>query len=175
MSARRTIDVRTATTAVTAAALTAVVFLFALSALAHPRGLQARLARAATALTDVEASLQSPGDPYAYPPHALCRMGANAAGPALQDRVTALAAGSGLTLSGVSATPGVADETAGGVAPVALQFKTTGRYDAIIGFMDALARNQPEIFADSVDLQSETSAVSLTFQGRIYCSPLAHL
>jgi hypothetical protein len=174
MSARRAIDVRTATTVVTAAALTAVVFLFALLALAHPRGLEARLARATAALTDVEAKLQAPGDPYAYPPHVLCRMGANAAGPALQDRVTALAAGSGLTLSSLSATPGVEDETAGGVAPVTLQFQTSGRYDAVIGFMGALAKNQPEIFADSVDLKSETSAVSLTFEGRIYCSPPAH-
>ncbi len=167
MSARRTIDVRTVTTVVTAAALTAAVFLFALSEIAHPSDMQARLARATATLSDVEASLQSPGDADAYPPHALCRMGANAAGPALQDRVTALAAGNGLTLTGVSATPGVADETAGGIAPVSLQFQTSGRYDAVIGFMGALARNQPEIFADSVDLKSETSAVSLTFEGRI--------
>jgi hypothetical protein len=175
MSARRAIDVRAATTVVTVAALTGVLFLFGLSALDHPHGLEARLAQATAALTDVEAKLSSPGDPYAYPPHALCLMGANAAGPALQDRVTALAAANGLTLAGVSATPGVADEAAGGLAPVSLQFQTTGRYDAIIGLMNALAKNQPEIFADSVDLKSETSAVSLTFQGRIFCSPPAHL
>ena len=174
MSARRTIDVRTVTTVVTAAALTAAVFLFALSEIAHPSDMQARLARATATLSDVEAKLQEPGDADAYPPHALCQMGANAAGPALQDRVTALAAGNGLTLTGVSATPGVADETAGGIAPVSLQFQTSGRYDAVIGFMGALARNQPEIFADSVDLKSETSAVSLTFEGRVYCSPPAH-
>jgi hypothetical protein len=171
MSRRQTVDIRLVVNVVTIGALAGVAFVFVLAMIAHPPGLQRQVARASTELTELESRLQAPGDPFAYPAHALCRTNPNTAAPAMQARLAAVAGADGVTLSGLSATPGAADEAAGGIAPVALQFDASGRYDQVVGFMDALAKGAPEVFVDAVDLKSETSQVSLKFQGRIYCSP----
>jgi hypothetical protein len=155
---------------VTIAALAAVLFFLGLSSIARPQGLQSELATATRQVAEVETRLQSPGDPYAYPTHALCRDSPDVAVAKLRARLTA-SGGGAVTLTNLSETAGVADEAGGGLVPVTLQFEADGRYDAVINLLDGLAKSEPEVFVDTADLKSETSSVALKFAGRIYCSP----
>jgi Type II secretion system (T2SS), protein M subtype b len=175
MSVRRTPDINVIVVSVTIAAVTALALFLILASLARPHGLQAGLAQATHLVDDGETKLQSPGDPYAYPAHALCRDQPQVAASALKDRLAAASTTSGASLTGLTMTAGVADEAAGGLAPVTVQFEADGRYDAVIGLLDTLNRAQPEIFVDTVDLKTAISSASLKFSGRIYCSPYVPL
>jgi hypothetical protein len=170
MSARQALDLHAMIASVTIGALAAVVFFLLLSLISRPPGLQSGLAVATRQVDEAETKLQSSGDPYAYPSHALCRDAPDLAVAKLRERLTA-SGGGPITITNVSATAGVADEATGGLVPIALQFEADGRYDAVVNLLGGLARSEPEIFVDSADLKSETSSVALTFSGRIYCSP----
>ncbi len=47
--------------------------------------------------------------------------------------------------------------------------EVTDRYDVELGFLSRLAQSEPEVFADSLDLTSRTSAVALKLSGRVEC------
>jgi hypothetical protein len=50
------------------------------------------------------------------------------------------------------------------------RFQASGSYESALMAMDQLAKRRPQVFADTVDLTSKTSSVTLVFSGRVFCS-----
>ena len=144
-----------------------------LSGLAQPAHLKGRLAGVETLVSTVERAPRAAGDPAVYATHALCRTDPSLAGPQLQARVAAAAAQAGL--SGAKLTLSPSDAASGGeqLTPVMFALDVQGRYDAVLLMLKLLAEGGPQIFADSLDLTSQTSAVSMHFTGRVLCSTSA--
>ncbi len=57
--------------------------------------------------------------------------------------------------------------------PVLFQLEATGRYDAALSLLKLLADGEPEIFADQMDIKSQTSTVWIKLTGRVLCSTSA--
>ena len=58
---------------------------------------------------------------------------------------------------------------------VNFRFETIGSYEDAMALLSDLDAVRPTLFADTVDLVSKTSAVSLQFSGHFYCSTSARL
>lgn len=175
MSRRTSIDLSLIVGAVTLAAAVGVAFIIGLTALATPKGFKVHVADLKSRADDIEARLSSRGQPFAYPANALCVGPPPGGALALRDRLGAAASGTAVSLTNVAAAAGAPDDTNEDLTPVKLTFNAMGSYQGVLSLLDRLSTSTPEIFVDSADLKSTTSAVSLSFQGRIYCLPSAHL
>lgn len=144
-----------------------------LAALAKPGQLGGRLARLEPMLRAVERAPRAAGDPSSYAPHAICRTGSVQAGEQLKARIAAAAAEAGLPAPKLALSPPDVEFTTDRLAPVMFQADVTGRYDAVLQFLKLMAEGEPQVFADTMDLKSETSVVSLHFTGRVLCSTSA--
>ncbi|HUO23361.1 MAG TPA: GspMb/PilO family protein [Caulobacteraceae bacterium] len=153
--------------------ITALAMFLALWLIAQPSDLTQRMARidqqtalAETVLTGERA--------HGYLAGAVCQ-DARTAPDLVRQRLKSAAVAKGLALANVSAAPGAPNEAIGGLEPISLAFEASGPYDAVIGLLGALAQAQPQVFADTVDLKSQVSSVSLKFTGRLFCSTTARL
>jgi hypothetical protein len=165
------IDVNLAVAAATIALAAGAAMFAGLTIIARPAHYSARLAAAGQQLAAAEALLKtSGGDAGVYPAQALCSGAPEAAAAALRQRLQAAAAAAGASLANVEADPELAEGEGRGLRPIVLRLDATGRYDQVVSMLASLARSQPELFVDSVDLKSLTSAVDLKLSGRIYCS-----
>jgi hypothetical protein len=173
MSRGRRLDLNLAVPAVTLAALTGVVFFTALIIVARPSGFSARTAEVAADQAAAASLSHGSPAPLAFPAKAVCSEPVAIAAEALRRRVQADAAAVNVAVDPVALTPGPADHGAGSLAPVAVQFEATGAYDAVLGLLGRMSRQQPQVFIDSLDLQSKLSVVTLKLGGRIYCSTSA--
>jgi hypothetical protein len=115
----------------------------------------------------MEKAAGSRGRAPAYPEGAVCPT-VSAGAPGFGPRLQAAAAASGLTLEHLTITAGAPNGTSG-LTPISASFETTGAYDAVLSFLDGLARSQPMVFANQADLTPKTSVVTLKFTGRILC------
>ncbi len=144
-----------------------------LSALASPNALKQRLAALELATIRTEQAPRAGGDPSTYMAHALCRERPEAAGQALQARLASAAAAADMATPKIVLTPPDVTWTGGRPAPILFQLETSGRYDAALSMLKALAGSEPEIFADQMDVTSQTSTVSIKLSGRVLCSTSA--
>jgi|GEM_PF-1543908 Tfp pilus assembly protein FimV len=160
--------------ALTVAGLSAAVLYLLLSLISRPPDLSGRLAQVERNTGEAEQVLARSSTDSPYLAHAICE-DPSAAPIALRQRLQSAAASTGLTFSNFSTTPGAPDEAIGGLEPLSLSFEASGRYDAVVSLLGALAKAEPQIFADKIDLKSQTSTVALTFSGRIFCSTTARL
>ena len=170
MKPRFILDVNEAMAGGAVALVVAVWFLALLMVMAKAPSVSVGLPRAGHAMDQVEAALNRPGDAYAYRPNALCRGLPAAAEASLRQRLNSAAAIDGIALSTVSMNEGAREGAVGAPVPVALQLQASGPYNAMMSFLGALSRLQPQIFLSTVELRSNTSTVALTLNGRFYCS-----
>jgi hypothetical protein len=75
----------------------------------------------------------------------------------------------GLTAPKIQVTTPGSSEFTGRPAPVLFQIEAVGGYDAVLGLLRVLGQNEPEVFADTLDLKSETSVVAVKLTGRVLC------
>jgi len=141
----------------------------ALSWASTPTGFSHRVEVADQALARAEAAMEKAPRRTRFAPTAVCARNGGAAADLLRARVQNAAATAGVTLASVATAP-AADLEGSGIAPVTVQFEASGRYDAVVSMLGALARQSPEIFTDSADLTSQVSTVDFKFSGEIYCS-----
>jgi hypothetical protein len=174
MSRRRAPDVNLVVVAATIALAAGAAMFVALTYIAYPSHYDARLGAVSEQADAAEALLQAPGL-VAYPSGAVCKGAAENAAMALSQRLHAAAARAGVNLVSAQVDPSVASRGAEGLAPVAVTLEVNGRYDSVIAMLGGLARTQPELFVDNVDLRSLTSAVDLKLSGKILCSTSDHL
>ncbi len=83
----------------------------------------------------------------------------------------ATAAGAGGPNPSVTVSPPDSVAVTSRLSPVLFELDARGGYDQVISLLRQLAEAQPQIFADTLDLKSETSTVSVKLTGRILCSP----
>ncbi len=164
---RTAVDVPTAFAGVTLAVVCAGGLFLTLGGFARPHDLKARVAAVETQVARVERLAALPGDPNAYAPGAVCAE----AGPgadALKQRVEANAAAASVALTALAVTP--SGDVLGQTTPVSLKFEATGKYEATLLMLNLLARSQPQVFVETVDLKPQAggSAV-LKLSGRVLC------
>jgi Type II secretion system (T2SS), protein M subtype b len=162
-------DVRTAVTGVTAVVVVGGLTFTLLSMLSRPQDFKSRVRSLDHEISRVERLSKSKGDAGAYAAGAICdnpAVGANA----LETRARNAAAAASVALTGLSATPPLADDQGGPTAPVALQFSASGKYEAVVAMLSSLDRDEPEIFVDAADLKPAAAGqVTLKLTGRILC------
>ena len=175
MSLAPVIDTTQAVSAVTLAALAGVVFFVFLVFAGRPQAYASRLAQLSATSAKLEALARSQPSPVSFPVKAVCNGPTATAADALRRTLTSTAGSTNVAITSVVVTPGLADESAGGLAPVTLRFEATGQYPAVLDLLGQMGRWQPELFIDSLDLRSQVSSVGLKLEGRIYCLTSARL
>jgi hypothetical protein len=161
-----------AVAAALAGGLAAVVAAMGLSAAARPAHRVERLAQLDQKLERIEQLQRAAAGGLAYPRGAVCREGiARGAGLVEQKLRAGLGQAQLVRLAFEPSAP-VDGE---GLVVISFQFETLGSYEDATGLLRGLDAARPTIFADTVDLTSRTSAVSLRFSGRFYCSTSARL
>jgi hypothetical protein len=150
----------------------AVVAAAGLSALARPADRAARLAALERKLDRIE-TLQRAANTggLAFPRGALCRQGVGRGAGLVEQK---LRAGLGQAkLAAIAFEPSI--PVGDSLLAVNFRFETVGSYEDAMVVLSSLDAARPALFADSVDLVSKTSAVSLRFSGHFYCSTSARL
>jgi hypothetical protein len=80
------------------------------------------------------------------------------------------ASGLGLSVTRLEVSPQGSAGPSAGVTPIVVRVDASGSYEAALGLLAQLHKASPQIFADSVDLVSKTSSVSISFTGRAFCA-----
>lgn len=149
----------------------AIVTATGLSALARPSDRAARLAEVERKLDRVEALQRGTSDGPTYARGAICREGVGRGAARVEDKLRSNLGQAKLTAITFDPSMPVGDS----LMAVSFRFETVGSYEDAVALLRGLDEARPGIFADSVDLVSKTSAVSLQFSGRFYCSTSARL
>jgi len=143
-----------------------------LSALARPDDRSARLAQVEQKLDRLEALERgAAGAGASFPRGAVCREGVGRGTMLVEQKVRA---GLGQAkLQAITFAPSV--PVGESLMAVAFRFETIGPYEDVTALLRDLDQARPVLFADTVELTSKTSAVSLQFSGHFYCSTSARL
>ncbi|MGR4866930.1 hypothetical protein [Caulobacter sp. LARHSG274] len=172
MSARSIGGPGLAVAAALAGGLAAVVAAMGLSALARPVHRAERLAQLDQKVERIAQLQRATAGGLTYPRGAVCREGIARGSDLVAQK---LRAGLGQAqMVRLAFEPSVSVDGSGLVV-IGFRFETLGSYEDAMGLLRGLDAAKPAIFADSVDLTSRTSAVSLRFSGRFYCSTSARL
>lgn len=151
------------------AAVTATGFALLLSMIASPGGLSERigdLSGRAETLQHAFATLKTPQSADAG---LACFSSLDSAKYDLQAVVASAAGAQGVTVADFHADA-VPTSSVAAVQPVVFHFTATGSYEGVTGILRRLAANRVEVFVDQADLVSNTTSVTLTFTGRIFCA-----
>ena len=142
-------------------------------ALARPDHFKARVQAIEATAARIEGAPRESGDPSAYGLQAVCLEPTTRAADSLKDQLTRAAAAAGIAGPRIAISPPDAMEVSGRLTPVLFTLETTARYDSILQMMKLMTQSRPQIFADTLDLRSQTSTVAFKLSGRILCSPPA--
>lgn len=150
----------------------AIVTATGLSALARPADRAARLAELDRKLDRIEALQRAANDAGpSYPRGAVCREGVGRGAGVVEQKVRAQLGQAKLAAIAFEPSTPAGDS----LLAVNFRFETVGSYEDAMTLLNGLDAARPTLFADSVDLVSNTSAVSLRFSGHFYCSTSARL
>jgi hypothetical protein len=144
-----------------------------LSGLARPDHYGARMRGLNDQLSQAEAQLHGAADAGAYPAKALCRSSADQAALDLRQRLQSQAAAASVAVADVLAAPAATESPDPRLVPVTLQFTASGRYEQVVALLSSLAKSQPEIFVDTLDLRPDAANARLKLTGRVFCSSSA--
>jgi hypothetical protein len=150
----------------------AIAAAMGLSALARPADRTARLAELDRKIDRIEALQRAPSSGATYSKGAVCREGVGRGASLVEQKLRADVGQARLVRVVFDPSTPVDGE---GLMAVSFRFETLGSYEDAVSLLRSLDAARPAIFADSVDLVSKTSAVSLQFSGRFYCSTSARL
>lgn len=171
MSRSPDIDTFAITGAVFTGLVAALATYWILSALSTPPRLKARMDLIETGIGQVEASARRPSISNVYLHHALCHGPSSAAQEVVRTELSNAASEAGLSGAQIALTPASEADMSQRAYPVLFDVEATDRYDLVLGYLQRLASAEPQIFADTIDLTSKTSAVSLKITGRVLCEP----
>jgi hypothetical protein len=172
MSRERTGGPGLAVAAAMAGGAMAIVTATGLSALARPDDRAARLAELERKLDRIE-TLQrgAAGAGPTYPRGAVCREGVGRGAGIVEQKLRAQLGQAKLAAIAFAPSTPAGDS----LLAVNFRFETVGSYEDAMALLSGLDAARPTLFADSIDLVSNTSAVSLRFSGHFYCSTSARL
>ncbi|UTP39753.1 GspMb/PilO family protein [Phenylobacterium sp. LH3H17] len=140
-----------------------------LATIAAPKAVETR-ARALEAQVPEIARLMRPGRGAAtLQPGTICAGTPARQAQDLRAQLTSLAGERQLGLTALDVRIEPAADPRSKVTPIRFRFEVSGPYDGAIELLRRLAANRPMVFADTVDLSSQTSSVTLAFSGRVFC------
>ena len=169
MSRRQGPDVIVIVLGAVGAAVVAAGTFGLLNAASRPAALNERLKAAETTIQTIEHSERVRADTSVYAAHALCRTPLDQAGGELHSKLVAAAAEAGLNAPRIEVAAPEIPEAGSRLTPVTFTIQAFGQYPAVIDYLQRLSRLQPQVFADTADLQAQTSQVGLKLTGRIVC------
>lgn len=156
---------------VLAASLCAIALFAVLTALAKPADFAARRVALARQVTELERLSKTPAPAGDYGGRAVC--------PSLDAAELAAIRGSILNAAGPGGAPGgvklaylstdLPSSASGRIAPVSVQLRAEGPYDALSTFIDRMAAGQPALFIDRLDLVASQPDVVLKLTGKVFC------
>lgn len=151
------------------AAGAATGFAVVLSMIATPGDLSERASNVSTRADALQHDFGSARSPQPADLRRVCFTPVERAKYDLQSAIANAAGPQGVTISDFRAS---ADPTivSGAIQPVVFHFAATGPYDGVVGILRRLAANKSEVFVDSADLVSNTTNVTLSFTGRLFCA-----
>jgi hypothetical protein len=152
------------------AAISAVATGLGLGALSTPANFGPRLASVDQKADQVRRWTAVKASAIEFPQGAVCSGGGAKQEDLLRAHVANQAQAGKLTLSSLEVGPDKAAPLGQILIPLRLSFQVQGSYDAILGLMSELSSVRPLVFADTVDLVSHTTSVTLKFRGRVFCS-----
>lgn len=140
-----------------------------LAAISTPKQIEVRVKALEAESTAIERLMKSTRSSVALESGTICATPPEDQVQAFREQLTTLAneRNLGLTALDVGIDP-LRDENAG-VIPIRLRFEVSGAYGGAIELLRSLAAHRPAVFADTVDLSSQTSSVTLVFSGRVFC------
>jgi hypothetical protein len=146
----------------------ALLGVLALGSVARPAGFGARLETLEAKAAEVAQVLRPRAETGALALDAVCTGDAAAEEERLRTSIADFGRRLNLELGAVQVRPDAPGR--GGLTPLQIRFEATGSYEQVLSVLDMLSRERPQIFADSVDLTSNTSSVTLGFAGRVFCA-----
>ena len=60
--------------------------------------------------------------------------------------------------------------TSGKLTPLHVRLETQGSYDGAVMMLDLIGKQRPQVFAETVDLTTKVSGVTMVFSGIAYCA-----
>lgn len=151
----------------------AIAFGVTLAAVAAPKDLRKDLAAISAEADQASALIKRSRGKPGLERGQLCARAAAEEAQALQASLANQASQLRLTPLSLETRALEAEKGVGKLTPIAIRLEVSGAYPDAIALLDALAAAQPKVFADAVDLTSNTSTVTLTFSGRVFCSASA--
>lgn len=152
----------------------AALAVFALySMIATPVRYEARKRALNEELVQIRTASHGSGDATAYPAKAICTTSPEQAALDLRQRLQSQAAAAAVTVADFTAAPAPGEAPSPRLEPVIFRFSASGRYEQIVGLLNTLAKSQPQIFVDTVDLRPDATLARLKFTGRMFCSSSA--
>lgn len=143
------------------------------SVIATPARYDTRKRALGNELAQAQTSLRGSGDAAAYPAKAVCTTSPDQAALDLRQRLQAQAASAAVTVAEIAAAPAPSESPDRRLEPVTLQFSASGHYEQLVALLSTLAKSQPQIFVDTVDLRPDATNARLKFTGRVFCSSSA--
>ena len=166
MSEPRSTSLQAGLAILTATACGSVLWL-ALVTLARPSDYAARETQLEARVAEIE-RLSKTRDSSTFGPRAICKNAEPGELAAVQQTLSGLAGSSSVTLTYLAVQPPAGDSAAA-LTPIGLQIEAQGPYDALSGFIDHIAKAQPEIFVDRLDLRPSGQDVMLKLSGKVFC------
>ncbi len=150
------------------AATGALLMGLVMASLSAPPEQKARLAALDQELAQVTSLSRISREGPTLPPGAICTKAPAEEAQVLANAIKDDAGQFKLTVTGLEVAP--AAGTDGRLAAVRIRYEASGPYEAALGLLDLMSKRSPQIYADSVDLTSKGSSVTLAFSGRAFCS-----
>lgn len=142
----------------------------ALAAIAAPKALELRTQALAAQVPQIAALMRPSRGGAALAPGTICAGAPERQVQALRTRLTALAAERQLGVNALDVRIEPAADPGSKITPIRLRFEVAGSYEGAVELLRALAASRPAVFADTADLGSKTSSVTLAFSGRVFCA-----
>lgn len=174
MSVRKTFDMSVVTLGAAVGVVSAVGLFFTLSAVAKPAQFKARMTALEAQADLIDRLNKAPGDARAYSAQAVCPSASPEAIEALRQRFSTEAGRASVALSNNVVSPEEAASTDAQLTPLVFEIEGEGAYGGVIGLLSGLAKSQPEVFIDTLDLKSKTATVTLKLSGHMFCWTSAH-
>lgn len=155
---------------IAAALLSALLFATLLAKLSTPPDLKDRLAAADLRIRQADVLVRRAKRSPAPIQASVCSIPAQDYASLLRRSLVETVNRAGIKLSGLEIRPLPPKTPDGLVDPIGIRIQSKGSYSGTLVLLDELAKHEPQLYAETVDLKPSSSETSLVFVGRVFCA-----